>query len=234
MQIIEKEFSGLKYSVVGPVGKQSPTVVLLHGYGANGRDLIPLSTYGGFAATHSVRWIFIQAPKPIPISAFEQGWAWFDLNIESLIRWSQTQDIRALAQWQPQGVEAIRDKVIGLIKNECDNDTQLIIGGFSQGAMLSLEIAFSMPGKLAGLVLLSGTWVNENVWKAKVGAAGLPRVFQSHGRMDPVLPFQAAERLHAELQAGGVTVEFHPFMGGHEIPVAVLNELHRFLERAFP
>jgi phospholipase/carboxylesterase len=59
---------------------------------------------------------------------------------------------------------------------------------------------------------------------------GLP-VFMSHGRTDNILPFDLAERLHADLVAAGLVVMFVPFDGGHEIPEEVVTALGAFLAR---
>ena len=53
----------------------------------------------------------------------------------------------------------------------------------------------------------------------------------SHGRADNILPFDLAERLHADLVAAGVEVTFVTFDGGHEIPEAVVTALGEFLAR---
>ena len=59
---------------------------------------------------------------------------------------------------------------------------------------------------------------------------GLP-IFMSHGRTDNVLPFDLAERLHADLVAAGLAVTLIPFNGGHEIPEEVVRALGEFLAR---
>jgi len=80
-------------------------------------------------------------------------------------------------------------------------------------------------------VLLSGTLLAEREWAPRMeGRKSLP-VFQSHGAQDPLLPFAAAERLRDLLTQAGVTVEWVPFRGQHEIPGVVLERLGAFLTR---
>ncbi len=57
------------------------------------------------------------------------------------------------------------------------------------------------------------------------------RVFQSHGRQDSVLAFSGGEGLRDALVTGGADVEFHPFQGGHEIPMPILDGLSKFIGR---
>jgi len=57
-------------------------------------------------------------------------------------------------------------------------------------------------------------------------------VFQSHGMQDEILPYVGAERLRATLIHAGLSVEWHSFRGGHEIPRAVLQRLGPFITKA--
>ena len=71
------------------------------------------------------------------------------------------------------------------------------------------------------------------MWAQKAKArAGLP-VFQSHGRQDPVLVYQAAVWLNELLVKAGLSVDFAPFDGGHTIPFDVLRRLAAFLDKRF-
>lgn len=107
----------------------------------------------------------------------------------------------------------------------------MVLGGFSQGAMVASEVAFRSPAPLAGLVLLSGTVVDEASWRAGyAGRRGLP-VFVAHGRKDGVLPFAGSDRMRQDLEAAGLDVTWCPFDGSHEMPAAVVVELNRFLAR---
>jgi phospholipase/carboxylesterase len=95
--------------------------------------------------------------------------------------------------------------------------------------MVASEVAFRSDTPLAGLVLLSGTVVDEASWRAGYGRRrGLP-VFVAHGRKDGVLPFAASDRMRQELQAAGLDVTWHPFDGSHDVPARVVTELNRFL-----
>ena len=81
----------------------------------------------------------------------------------------------------------------------------------------------------AAVVLMSGTLLAEAEWKPRMNKlAGVP-VLQSHGRADPLLPFSAAEALRDQLCAAGAAVDWHPFVGGHEIPRAALAALQDLL-----
>jgi phospholipase/carboxylesterase len=103
-----------------------------------------------------------------------------------------------------------------------------LVGGFSQGAMLTCDLIMRTALPFAGLIQLSGSLLARQDWRPLVGKrAGLP-VFQSHGTQDPILPYVMAERLRDELIAAGLTVQWHGFQGGHEIPEPVLSRLSGF------
>jgi phospholipase/carboxylesterase len=140
----------------------------------------------------------------------------------------------------PEGLADARAAVVALLDALRDDPElappghRLVRGGFSQGAMLSLDVALRQPDRsLAGIVLLSGTLLAEEEWLPRIGARrGLP-VFQSHGTEDALLPFGIAERLRDALQAGGLDVTFERFVGPHTIPHGTLTRLGAWL-RALP
>ncbi|MDH3653702.1 MAG: hypothetical protein OEN21_05490 [Myxococcales bacterium] len=106
---------------------------------------------------------------------------------------------------------------------------RLLVGGFSQGSMAACNAVFTRSVTPGGLVILSGTPANLEAWKAGMASKrGVP-VFQSHGQNDPLLSFQAAEQLRDEMREAGLSTEWVPFRGGHEIPMPVLEALGRFL-----
>lgn len=107
----------------------------------------------------------------------------------------------------------------------------ILLGGYSQGAMVASEVAFRTNAPVDALVLLSGTTVDEASWEREFSSRrGLP-VFMSHGRSDQVLPFDIADRYRSKLEAAGVRVTWIPFDGGHEIPAVVVQRLNEFIEK---
>ena len=144
----------------------------------------------------------------------------------------ETRDYSKLA---PDGLLPARDTMISFL-NELDGKlgfgNRLVLGGFSQGAMLSMDVALHSERPLAGLVLLSGTLLNESSRRARINTRkGLP-VFQSHGERDPLLPFALAEQLRDLMIEAGLPVTWKMFRGGHEIPQSVLEWLEPFLQEA--
>jgi len=106
--------------------------------------------------------------------------------------------------------------------------TSLAIGGFSQGAMLALDVALAGEPPVAKVAVLSGVLLADSLPALHAGRAR-PAVFAAHGRQDGILAFEGGERAQAMLRAHGLPVTWSPFSGGHEIPEAIVEQLRGFL-----
>jgi phospholipase/carboxylesterase len=108
---------------------------------------------------------------------------------------------------------------------------RVVIGGFSQGAMLACDVVLRTHRPFAGLMMLSGTLLCRREWEPLMPARrGLP-VFQSHGTHDDLLAHQFAEELRDGLTGAGLPVEWTSFRGGHEIPEPVVKRAGSYLRR---
>jgi phospholipase/carboxylesterase len=226
---------GLSCRLVGGTDRegagQGPLVILLHGFGAPGDDLVQLHRV--IDAPAGTRFLFPEAPIALP-PPYTGGRAWWNIDIAGLERAMATGEVRDLTRDVPDGLLAARAKVTALLAEATEKLTPsaIVLGGFSQGAMLACDVALHTDGKLAGIVLFSGTLVAEEEWGPRMAARkGLP-VLQSHGREDPLLPFSIAERLRALLDAAGMVVTWIPFRGGHGIPPQALDGLGPWLKTA--
>src|SRR6185295_779803 len=121
--------------------------------------------------------------------------------------------------------------LIGDVKTRLgSNEGPPILGGFSQGAMLSADVAFTTDEPLKALIILSGTFVDEAGWtKGMAKRKGLP-VFISHGEKDEILQYGIAIRLRDAMKKAGLQVHWVSFAGGHEVPAEVVTSLNTFLE----
>jgi phospholipase/carboxylesterase len=106
---------------------------------------------------------------------------------------------------------------------------QLLLAGFSQGAMLSLDVALAASPPVQRVAVLSGALLTDAAALLDAPRATRPAVFISHGREDARLPYSGAERMKSELERRGFSVTFEPFSGGHEIPNPVVTKLQSFL-----
>ena len=221
MKIETVELAGLRTRIYGPADAKV-TVVLLHGFGAGGDDLVPLGQYMGAPAA---RYVFPAAPLELG-GLYGDSRAWWLIDLMKLEHDLRTGNVRDRRAEVPEGLPEVRAQVSrfldALEERYAITDADIILGGFSQGAMLSLDVALHRDTPPAALVLMSGTLLAEDEWTPRMKKlAGVP-IVQSHGTVDPLLPFFIAEMLRDKLVEAGAQVEFVPFQDGHAIPPNVL------------
>jgi phospholipase/carboxylesterase len=214
------------------------TVVLCHGYGAPGEDLVPL----GAAMmerrpelAERVRFVFPEAPISMADQGVPFGRAWWHIDLGRIAAARDPEAIHRLSQATPEGLPRARRLLLSLIdemtRQMGSGPSKIVLGGFSQGAMVATDVALRLEEAPAGLVILSGTLVSEPDWRKRAPSRRGLHIFQSHGRQDPVLPFPRAVALRDLLVEAGLEVDFHPFDGGHTIPLEVLDKAADFLVR---
>ena len=230
------DLAGLTARFVGPP-EAALHVVLLHGFGAPGDDLVPLAGELGRAVPGeppppSACYVFPEAPLELG-GAYGDARAWWLLDLERLedeLRRGVPRDRRDEV---PDGLPEARTHVLRLLEQLearfATPTTRLVLGGFSQGAMLALDVALHLERPPAGLLLMSGTLLNQAEWTPRFASLRDVPVLLSHGRADALLPYGIAEVLRDRLRAAGVDVQWHPFVGGHEIPRAVVAAGGAFL-----
>jgi phospholipase/carboxylesterase len=210
----------------------SVTCVLLHGFGAPGDDLISLADEIVHESDAPVRLVFPAAPLSLG-GMYGDSRAWWMLDLARLndeLRRGVPRDRRDEI---PEGFVEARDRVMQLVDQLAERfaiaPDRLVLGGFSQGAMVSLDVALHRAVPPAGLILMSGTLIAEAAWQPRMARlAGVP-VMMSHGRDDVVLPFQVAEILRDRLVAAGAAVDWRPFSGGQGIPPVVIQGARELL-----
>lgn len=215
----------------GEGGGTGSVVVLMHGFGAPGTDLVGLGSALG--APTGTRFVFPEAPIELGMP-FGDARAWWMVDVERIQRAAMTGGLAEVRREVPpgladaqRGVEQMLDALEASL-----GASKLVLGGFSQGAITAVDVALHTDRPLAGLVLFSGALLASDRWMPRLSTrAGLP-VFQSHGTMDPVLPFPLATDLHETLKTGGLDAAFTPFVGMHEIGTPALVGASRFLNDA--
>jgi len=216
----------------GEGGGDGPMIVLLHGFGAPGDDLVALANW--IDAPEGTRWVFPAGPLTLS-PLYGDARAWWMIDLERLERELAGGRAADRAAEVPEGLAAARGAVLGVLdalaRDHRRRDDAFVLGGFSQGAMLSVDVALH-GARPRGLVLLSGTLVAEAEWRPHAAALAGLRVFQSHGTKDGLLSFAGAEKLRDFLAGAGAEVGFVPFPGGHEIPPPVLELVEDFLPHA--
>ena len=206
-------------------GTAKQLVVFLHGYGADGNDLVSLGREWQ-ALLPDAAFVSPNAPEPVP--GYPAGRQWFGLTFRDPDeRW------RGVTKARPV-LDAFLDAE--LARNNLP-PSALALVGFSQGTMMALHTGLRRPA-LAAIVGFSGVLVTPTNQEVAAAAASeitvKPPVLLVHGDQDEVIPAQALFLSAQGLGGMGLTVEWHLSQGiGHGIDGDGLRLGGAFLHKAF-
>lgn len=205
----------LEYVEIVPAGhdrQASPVVVLIHGRGADANDLSDLAQH---LDNGDYRFIFPNAPKPFEIfRGYSQGFTWFD-------------------GWPPErgSFGQSREKLLTFLGEVSQRYgtpfSKMVIGGFSQGGMMSIDAGYRLPEPPAGIVVMSGATYEDELPAIN---RDVP-ILIAHGTEDDVIPARAAQRTRAILEQHGANAEYYEFAMGHWIVPEEIEKVKAFLAR---
>jgi phospholipase/carboxylesterase len=205
-------------------GQAKRVVVMVHGYGADGADLLgladPLSPHLPYTAFYAP-----DAPEPVRNHAFGRQWfpiPWLDGSSEA--------ESRAGLLRAAEDLDGFLDRVMA---DEGVGPEALALVGFSQGAMMSLHIAPRRRDPVAGVVAIAGRLLAPDL--LEVEAKSKPPVLLVHGDEDNVVPFADMSLAGKALQEAGFDVFGHVMRGtGHGIAPDGLGVTLQFLRERLP
>ena len=186
-------------TLTGPVrkpaggGAPKQLVVLLHGLGADGNDLIGLAPYWAQVLPDAE---FVSPDAPFPCDMAPYGRQWF--SFQSRAPEHVLAGVRAAAPL----LDAFLDDAL---KARGLADAQLALVGFSQGTMMSLFVGLRRPQAAAAIVGFSGRLLAPELLPNDIRSR--PPVLLVHGDNDPVVPFESLALAVTGLEAAGVAVE---------------------------
>lgn len=192
----------------------TPTLILMHGRGADPSDLAPLRS------RLPDRWTVVlpRAPHPGLPWGYGPGWAWYRYEgddrpeVESF-RVSQATLDRLLA--------SLGDRLAYV-------PGPVVLGGFSQGGTMALGRAIRDRSGIAGVLVFSGFLPSHP--DVEPGKAGGLRVWWGHGTRDPAVPHTLAVRGRAALREAGAELEVRDYPMGHGISPTELEDAAAWLE----
>jgi len=178
----------------------SRTLVLLHGYGADERDLLPIA----HELDPRLRAVSLQGP--IALSGPMR--AWFNLS----------QDAQGRISFAADEARGAVQAAIGAVEEIAKSSPRPLLLGFSQGAGIALGVALLRPELVSGVLSLSGVArALEERDHAPADRLRTLRVFAAHGVQDPLLPISLGRGLRDELIRLGVPVAWHEYPMGHMV-----------------
>lgn len=205
----------LKFTEINPVGAPIGCIVALHGRGVTGEDLAPLADEINL---DRVRWIFPDGPVELP--ELLGGRAWFEMPPN-----------------HDRGILESRKllfELVGWLERQKIPSERIALLGFSQGAVMSLDVGVRYLRRPAGIVAMSGYLVFPETLRAEKSpaSAGLP-VLLTHGKNDDVLPVDGAREAQALLRTEGFSARLCEYLMGHQVIPETLDEVRKFLKAIF-
>lgn len=201
-------------------GTPRQAVVLLHGYGSDGNDLIGLAPHWRDLLPDAV---FISPNAPEQCRQLAYGFQWFDVSFDG-DRLARRQE--GVVQARPVLLEFLED----LWSQFGIGPENTILAGFSQGAMMALHTGLSLERPLLGIIAFSGAFLPPEGF----GSAALAKspVCLVHGDMDVVVDPEHSADADVALRLAGYDVSYHVSPGvGHGIAPDGLAFASQFIAR---
>ncbi len=209
----------LMYTAHVPAGDGPfPTIVALHGWGANAHDLLGLAPilHGGEALV-----LCPQGGIQIPIQEGIVGYGWFPLS--------------GGGEPDPREIERAAASLRGFLDEVVEkypvDRRKLVLAGFSQGGFMAYELALKDPARFAGLLAMS-SWLPGDLAAATAATpehANLPALVV-HGTEDPMIPVERGQESRDALIALGLPTAYREYKMGHGIGPEALREIVGWLE----
>ena len=195
-----------------------PTVLTLHGRGANAFDLLGLAPY---LCAGKFLMICPQGPLETPIGPEAVGYAWYPMSHGGV------PDVEAMLSQQKK-LQGFLDECL---KSYPIDPKKLVLLGFSQGGVMAYSLALANPERFAALAVLSSWLPKELLARLNVTGAvqSLPTLVQ-HGAQDPTIEVARARTSVETLRQLHVPLTFREYPMGHEIGARSLAELSTWLE----
>lgn len=213
------------YIELSPDTTPKATVIWLHGLGADGADFVPIVPELHLPSSLAIRFIFPHAPiMPVTINGGYEMRAWFDIygaKIDSKI------DEAGMA-----GSVAIVQQLIAQEVEKGIATENIILAGFSQGAVIALQTGLCYPKPLAGILALSGYLPNAaSVLQGASEANRSIPIFIAHGTEDTIVPHALGQATRMGLEQAGYAVSWHSYPMAHSVCGEEIGDISAWLQR---
>jgi len=204
--------------------KPSHSVIWLHGLGADGSDFVPIVEELALPPL-GIRFVFPHAPKrPVTINGGFVMRAWYDIVMQDLVR-----------QEDERGIRESQAHVEALIAREGERGIppeRIVLAGFSQGGVITLQTGLRQPKRLAGLLALSCylPLASKVGMERNASSADVP-IFLGHGTADDIVPIKSGIAARDALTALGCKVEWHQYPMPHSVHPNEIADIGAWLGR---
>ena len=207
--------SSLVHRVLKPengAGSTHPTLIMLHGRGADEQDLLGLSTH------LDNRLLILSARAPFPFS-YSGGYTWYEFD--------------AVGTPEPKMFSESYQKLTVFLDDALNgypiDKRKVFLLGFSMGAMMSYAIALTRPELFRGVIANSGYIPEGTHLDYKWKDIAQMEFFIAHGSFDPVIPATLGKRASDLLTARGARLSYKEYPMGHQISEESLADMAAWL-----
>lgn len=202
-------------------GKAKQLVLILHGWGADGYNLIDLADMFASALPDAH---FIAPNAPFVCEVNPYGFQWFSL---------MDRNPQKMLDGARKAVDILNEFIDEQLAELSLDNSKLALVGFSQGTMTALHLALRRTPQMAAVVGFSGALVGSEVLAQEITAR--PPICLIHGNMDDVVPYASMAHATNVLKANGLSVEAHsrPHLG-HSIDMEGMAIAAEFLKDKLP
>jgi phospholipase/carboxylesterase len=200
-------------------GKAKKLVVLFHGYGSNGEDLLDLAHYWSPLLPETE---FLAPNGPDIWESHPSGYQWFSLkNFTPSYVYAGLNELRS----------RLRDYLVDALAERDLTPSDLAVAGFSQGGMVALDMMFALPG-LRGIICYSGGFYPPR--GMALPNSSRPEILLVHGDADTVVPYVSFQEAQRQLKESGIHPQTLTCSGlGHSIDEQGLKMGAKFLATLF-
>lgn len=220
-----KQYDGrsLRYLIVEPDGynvdRDYPLIILLHGFGSHMGDLAGLAS-----AISPTGYLYAcpNAPLAMDVGAGQVGYAWANLYGDSYER-------------EAQDAEKMLIDFVQEVTQQYDiSHDRVMLGGFSQGGMLTYRVGLPRPEMFAGLFALSSRVMDPDGLRDSLPDRRDQPIFVSHGTQDTMISVNEGRESRRLLDEWGYGAEYHEYEMAHEIRQEVIDDLVNWLGKVMP
>lgn len=212
--------------------KATASMIIIHGLGDSGSGWTFMADeFHKHEEFKHINFIFPNAPTgPLYVNGNQPIARWFNIFEFG----------NPYAQQDEEGYWSSCKKMENLINQEVKNgipSERVIVGGFSQGAVLSLGLAISYNKKLAGILNMSGIFAMKKGIPSRIKTVNFDTpIFHGHGDIDPVFNIVFARQTAEYFKALGFKdYQFHEYIGMvHQTCSDEMNDIENFVRKALP
>ena len=227
MQARQIDGNSLTYMVVEPDDfdpqQEYPAVVLLHGFGASMTDLAGLST---MLDRTGYLYFFPNAPIAFQIAPNVTGYAWTPPGGSA--------DVHTTERAAERAEELLVGFYDEIEERHGVTDGGIVMGGFSQGGMMTYRFGLPRPEKFPGLVILSGRVPSPEGLTERLPEHRDQPIFVAHGTQDTMISVEDARASREFLTTNSYSPEYHEYHMAHEINDEVMADLGSWLRNVMP